>query len=192
MGDNAFSLVVPPHSVRFYEKGQHCTDPKDCDIILVDHGTIASTLIEDAEKIVTLREPELKGFTWTGHSGIIRTGIGSGPIVSQMDFTGYQRKGLEDYSARLYAVVSFDVDPAQRIAAASFDDAMQGADYGWLEYPVIALDDATGLSLDASWGDHVICSAATMIVASALGFMGTRLPTRTEPMRVAMWTGAKH
>lgn len=186
-----FRLVVPPCTVRFFEKGEHCSDPKDTDIILVDHGSIASTLIEDAEKIATIREPELKGFTWCGHAGIIRTSDATAPTVSEMGFKGYERRGLETYQARLYAVVSFDIDDAQRKAAASFDDAMAGADYGWFEYPAIIADDVTGLQLDASWSDHVICSTHVMMVEAAAGLLGTRLAVRTEPMRVAMWVGAK-
>lgn len=187
-----FALVIPPHSVRFYGKGEHCTDPKDADIILVDHGTIASTLIEDAEKIVALREPELDGFTWCGHAGIIRTSLGSTPIVSEMGFRGYERAILETYRHRLYAVVSFSAEASQRIAAANFDDAMKDADYGWFEYPAIILDDVTGLQLDASWSDHVICSTHVMMVEAAMGFFGSRLAVRTEPMRIAMWCGATH
>jgi len=191
-GGGHFQLVVPPHVVRFFEAGEHCSDPRDTDMILVDHGTFASTLIEDAEKIVTLREPELKGYTWCGHAGVVRTSDAPVPMVSEMGFKGYERRPLEEYRARLYAVVSFDIVPSQRLAAARFDDAMQGADYGWGEYPAIALDDTTGLSLGASWGDHVICSAHTMIVQGAAGFLGTRLPIRTEPMRIACWVGASH
>lgn len=191
MGDH-FGLVIPPHTVRFYEKGEHCTDPKDGDVLLVDHGTIASTLIEDAEKIATFREPELRGFTWCGHSAIVRTTLGPAPMVSEMGFKGFERRGFEEYRKRLYAVVSFDVGDAQRRAAALFDDAMSHADYGWGEYPAIALDDATGLQLDASWSDHIICSTHVMMVGAALGFMGDRLAVRTEPMRIAMWVGASH
>ncbi len=188
---DSFRLVLPPHRVRFYPEGSECKDPWDGDLILVDHGTLASHIIEDAEKIATFREPQLRGYTWCGHVGVIRTTLGATKMVSEMGFRGYERRPLETYKARLYAVVNFQCGPEQRLAAAQYDDSMAGADYGWAEYPVIALDDATGLSLDASWGNHVICSAHAMIVASAMGFMGTRLPTRTEPMRVAMWVGAK-
>lgn len=191
MGDH-FSLVIPPHTIRWYEKGEHCTDPQSGDIILVDHGTIASNLIEEIEKMATVRESDLKGYTWCGHTAIIRTDLGPTPIVSEMGFKGYERRELETYKARRYAVVNFDVVDAQRIAACAFDDSMKDADYGWVEYPAIVLDDVTGLQLDVSWSDHLICSAATMIVGSALGFMGSRLATRTEPMRIAMWLGAKY
>jgi hypothetical protein len=186
-----FQLVIPPLTVRFFERGQHCENPKDTDIILVDHGTIASTLIEDAEKIATIREPALDGYTWCGHAGVIRTSDAIVPMISEMGFWGYERRPLESYRARLYAVVSFDIDDTQRRAAAQFDNAMSGADYGWFEYPAIIVDDATGLQLDASWSDHVICSTHVMMVQAAAGFLGTRLAVRTEPMRLAMWCGAR-
>ncbi len=183
-----FALVLPPHTVRWYEAGQHCDDPRSGDILLVDHGTLASDVIEGAQKLATIREPQLRSYAWCGHAAIIRAD--GAPTVSEMGFKGYERRSLWSYRARLYAVVNLEVTPSQRQAALDFDDAMQGADYGWLEYPAIALDDMTGLGLDASWSDHLICSAATMTVAGAMGFMGTRLPTRTEPMRIAMWLGA--
>jgi len=188
-----FALVVPNHTVRWYAEGEHCTDPQNCDIILVDHGTVASTLVEDAEKLGTIREPELRPYTWCGHAGVIRTGLASsiGPMVSEMGFRGYERRPLETYRARRYAVVSLWAVREQRLAAAKFDDAMQGADYGWLEYPAMAVDDVFGTQLAVSESDHVVCSAHTMLVASALGFFGDRLAIRTEPMRIAMWLDVK-
>ncbi len=185
-----FTLVVPNHHIRWYDKGEHCTDPQNCDIILVDHGTVASTLVEDAEKLGAWREPELHPYTWCGHAGIIRTDLGVTPMVSEMGFKGYERRDLEEYRARRYAVVSLLAVREQRLAAAKFDDAMQGADYGWLEYPAMALDDVLGTQLSVSNADHVVCSAHTMLVASALGFFGDRLAVRTEPMRIAFWLGA--
>ena len=187
-----FGLVVPPHTVRFYEKGQHCTDPQNGDILLVDHGSIASTLIEDAEKLATLREPALRGYTWCGHAGIIRTDLGPTPVVSEMGFAGHEYRPFIDYKERLGAVVNLQSGVAQRLAASAFDDAMAGAKYGWFEYPTIVLDDATGLELDSAYADHVICSTHVMMVEAALGFMGDRLPVRVEPMRIAMWLGAAH
>ena len=187
-----FALVVPAHTVRWFPEGEHCADPKTGDILLVDHGTFASTLIEDAQKIATWRSPELDGYTWCSHAAVVRTDLGAEPMVSEMGFKGYERRPLLDYRARLYAVVSFASTEDQRWAAARFDDAMSGADYGWLLYPAIAIDDALGTQLSMSWSDHIICSAHAMLVASALGFMGDRLATRTEPMRVALWVGAKH
>jgi hypothetical protein len=186
-----FGLVVPSHTVRFYEKGEHCTDPQNGDILLVDHGSIASTLIEDLEKLATIREPALRGFTWCGHVGIIRTDLGPETIVSEMGFKGYERRPFLDYKERLGAVVNLRIVPEQRAAMSAFDDAMVGAEYGWLEYPSIVADDVTGLGLSASYADHVICSAHAMIVGGAAGFMGDRLPVRVEPMRIAMWLGAK-
>jgi hypothetical protein len=191
-GKDDFALVIPPFTIRWYDKGEHCTDPQSADLLLVDHGNVSSDIIEGAEHAATLRERALKGYTWCGHAAIIRTDLGPTPIVSEMGFKGYERCPLESYRARLYAVVNFTAVEAQRTAACAFDDAMKGADYGWLEYPAIVLDDLTGLKLDVSWADHLICSAATMIVGSALGFMGSRLATRTEPMRIAMWLGAQH
>lgn len=186
-----FTPVIPPHSVRWFPEGEHCANPQTGDIILVDHGTLASTVVEDLEKVAAWRQKELRPYTWCGHAGIIRTDLPGGNTVSEMGFKGYERRPLETYRARLYAVVNFTVVAEQRIAAAQFDDAMAGADYGWLEYPAMALDDTTGLQLSVSNSDHVVCSAATMLVGAALGFMGDRLAVRTEPMRIAMWLGAR-
>ena len=185
-----FTLVIPSLSIRWYPAGEHCADPQTGDILLVDHGTLASAVVEDLEKVASWREPGLRPYAWCGHAAIIRTDLPNGPTVSEMGFKGYERRPLADYRARRYAVVNFDAVAEQRLAAAQFDDAMAGADYGWLEYPAMGLDDLTGLQLSVSNADHLVCSAATMIVAGALGFMGDRLPVRTEPMRIAYWVGA--
>ncbi len=186
-----FVPVVPPHTVRWFPEGEHCEDPQTGDILLVDHGTFASSLVEHLEGLATIRAPYLKGYTWCGHTAIVRSDLSSVPTVSEMGFKGYERRPLWSYRARLYAVVNVQAVPEQRAAAAAFDDAMKGIDYGWLEYPEMALDDATGLQLSLSWSDHLVCSAATMTVASALGVFGDRLAVRMEPARVAYLFGAK-
>ena len=191
MSDKAhFGLVIPSVSVRWFPAGEHCTDPRSGDIILVDHGTIDSSIVQDLEKAATLRDPALRPFTWCAHAGIIRTDLDGPAKVSQMGWSGYGRAPLWDYKARLYAVASLDVTGAQRQAACAFDDAMAGVDYGWLEYPVIALDDTLGLNIDASHADHLICSAHATLVAMAMGLFPDRPATEVEPMRLAMWFGA--
>ncbi len=194
MGERAFfTPVVPPHSIRWYGPGEECTDPLNGDILLVDHGTFASTIIEDLEKVITLRSPELRGYTWCGHSANIRVDDGTAPVVSEMGFKGLERRPLANYAHRLYAVVSFtEATPEQRLAFSQFDDAMSGLDYGWFEYLPIAVDDALGTNVAGSIGDHLICSARTMLCAAPLGFMGDRLAVRTEPARIAYWLGAQH
>ncbi len=193
MEHSHFTPVIPPHEVRWFGPGEECLDPKNGDILLVDHGTIASRIIEDLEKAATLTEPELNGYTWCGHAANIRTDLPGGNVASEMGFRGLERNPMASYEHRDYAVVTFtDATDRQRAVFSQFDDAMADLDYGWFEYLPIAFDDLTHAQFSGSWGDHLICSARTMLCAAPLGFMGDRLAIRTEPMRIAYWLDAKH
>ena len=187
MTNHNMRLTVPPFKVTWFPRGVDCADAEDGDLILMDHGTWEDDAIEVAQELLTLSEPDLKGYTWCAHTAYVR-GIVDGEImVSEMGPSGYERRPLKGYTHRQYAVVHFNVDDITREQADSFDEACQGLDYGWFQYPAIALDDLTGVKLACSWGDTIICSTHCTMVLMGLGLFPDRPPAMVVPARMAQW-----
>lgn len=184
-------MIVPPYTVRFFEAGEHCDDASPGDWLLVNHGTFASLAIKEGQDLLVATQPELEGFTWCTHTGMLHSG-GPDAIISEMGFAGYERRGLIDYKARLYAIVHFAVSDEARATAVAFDDAMKGAKYGWTEYVPFMIDGITGGQFSGSWGDSVICSVHVVLASLGFGFFPAELPTRAVPARMAFWVQAKH
>jgi hypothetical protein len=96
MSDAHFKLVVPPHTVRFFEVGQHCDDAKSGDFFLVHHATIASDATELGQEIEKFHDP-IEGYTWCTHTAFARDKY----TLSEMGFRGYERRDILDYKHKL-------------------------------------------------------------------------------------------
>jgi hypothetical protein len=187
MSDARFKLVVPPCTVRFFEVGEHCEDAKAGDFFLVHHGTLASDAIELGQEIEKAHDP-IEGYTWSTHTAFARDKY----TLSEMGFRGYERRDILDYKHKLYAVVHFDSSAAQVQASLDFDDACQGLEYGYQEYVGLMLEAIDRDVFAGSWGDAVVCSVHTTLVAMALGLFPDRWASLVYPALWAYWTGAKH
>jgi hypothetical protein len=186
------ALTVPPHSVRWFEKGEHCADAVDGDLLLVRHHTLLADAISAGQEALLLTQPDLEGFTWNDHCAIIRGHDSSlRTMVSEMGPRGYERRPLFDYQAELYAVVHFDVSTMQRETACLFDAACASVDYGWLEYLDLIVDGVTNAKFAGSWGDAIICSTHCALVLMGLGLFPDREPSNVIPAHFSLWTGAR-
>ena len=184
---NGFGPVVPAHSVRWFAAGEHCDDASAGDLLLVDHGTIPDLLIGFGERVAGLFDRTLKPFAWCRHTAFVRPN----GVVSEMGFKGHELRFLDEYAARLYAVVHFDAaTPEQILASLAADDSLHGTEYGWASYPPLVLDCLTGARFGAAWGSTMICSTHVTMVAMPLGLFPDRQPGGTMPVHVAHWLGA--
>lgn len=188
---DTFRLIVPNHSVRWYPPGQHCVDAQTGDELLVKHSTIFADAITAGQEAMAVTRPQLRGYTWPDHDAFIRGSKDGRTMVSEMGPRGYERRPLYDYVAHLYCVVHYTATDEQRGAAAAFDDACSGVDYGWDEYLADILDGITHLKFAGSWGDNIICSTHLTLVTMAMGFMPAFTPSAVVPAHRAMWLGAK-
>ena len=182
-------LIVPPHSIRFFEQGEHCSDPQTGDLVLVDHGTWQDNLIQRGQEALTLTEPDLRGYTWCAHTAFVRDG--STGTLSEMGFRGYERRPLSDYAAHLYAVVNFTMNDEQRATMVSYDDACVGVGYGFLEYLPLIFDGLTDATFGGSFGDSLICSHHLTLLLMGGGLFPDRQADRVVPARLALWSGAE-
>ena len=189
--NHLMQLRLPPFTVGWYPAGIDCTDSVDGDLFLIDHGTWEDDAIQLAQKALLLTEPDLEGFTWCAHTAFRRGAFAGEEMLSEMGPRGYERRPVKDYHHRLYAKVHFEVEDAPRLNAVSNDFCCEGLEYGWEQYPVLALDDLTGAKLACGWGDAIICSTHCVLVLMGLGLFPDRPPSTVVPARMALWTGAK-
>lgn len=186
-------LIVPPHEVRWFPEGEHCTDAEPGDLFIVRHNTVFADAIAAGQRVLAhTTEPELRGFTWGDHVAFSRPANNGIPTLSEMGPKGYERRPVYDYVAHLYAVVHFDVTDEQRKQAMAYDDACSGVTYGWAEYLPIIIDGLTSAEFAGSWGDAIICSTHLSIVLAGLGFFVDRPATAVIPAHFSYWTGAAH
>ncbi len=188
-----FRLIVPPHSVRWFPEGEHCSDAQPGDLFIVRHGTAFADAIAAGQRILSrTTERELRGYTWGDHVAFSRPSPDGVPTLSEMGPHGYERRPVADYVARLYAVVHFEVSDELRSLAVAYDDACSGVTYGWAEFLPLVLDGLTSAQFSGSWGDAIICSTHLAIVLAGLGLFPDRPATAVIPAHFALWTGAGH
>jgi hypothetical protein len=180
-------LIVPPVSIRFYEAGLDCEDPKDGDFLIVDHGTLVDEFIGAGQRLEAKFDSALEGFTWARHVAYYRDGQ-----VSEMGFRGWERRDFETYRKRLYAIARFDVS-AERIATAnSYDLACKDVEYALLDYAPLVVDGLTHQEFVLTLNDDLICSAHATLVAMGLGLFPDRPASIVIPARFALWVNAAH
>jgi hypothetical protein len=190
MTQHRMQLLVPPRTVTWYPAGEDCSDSVDGDLFLIDHGTLADDAIELGQEALTVTQPELKGYTWCAHTAFRRGQIAGADALGEMGFKGYERRTVAGYKHHLYAKVHFDASEEQCATAVEFDESCEGLEYGWTEYPTLALDGLTEAKLACTWGDAIICSTKETIVLMGLGLFPDRPPAMVVPARMALWIGA--
>jgi hypothetical protein len=191
MTNDLMTLNIPPFSIRWFEKGEHCHDAKDADLLLVDHGTWEDDAIKFGQEALTFTEPELRGYCWCAHTAIVRGQVNGFTMVSEMRFGGFERRPLYDYRHHLYAVVHFEVSDERRLTAVANDEACEGLDYDWLQYPPLVLNGLTRSRLACTWGDSIICSTHCTMVLMGLSLFPDCPPAMVIPARMALWVDAK-
>lgn len=207
----SLQLWVAPVSLRWYAEGEHCYDPVPGDLFIVDHVTTIAKAITLGEKLLTVTQPELKGYTWTDHVAWIRNGqdalrfpsdakrhyMGRPAdipdfIVSEMGPRGHEYESLFSYVDRLYCVAHFDVpDPARQMVLDN-DDRCVGIGYDWWSYPSLIADGLTGCRFFGGYGSTMICSTETTVCATGLYWFPDRDAAGTAPAHNAAWVGAYH
>jgi hypothetical protein len=192
MTTDRMTLIIPPFTMDWYPEGVDCTDAADADLFLIDHGTWEDRVIEEAQEILLLTEPDLKGFTWCAHNAIARGSNAAGlKMLSEMGPSGFERRPIYEYKHHVYARVHFLVGDELRGNAVKYDEACENLDYGWSQYLFDGLDDITGIKLACSLGDALICSTEATLVMMGLGLFPDRPPSLIVPARTALWFNAK-
>ncbi|MHB2029848.1 MAG: hypothetical protein ACYCPT_13700 [Acidimicrobiales bacterium] len=192
MSDKRPQLIVPPHSVQFYEVGEPLSDVVQGDFIIVKHTTIFADAIQKGLELEAALHPELKGFTWEDHTGFVRNNDAGVPFVSEMGAKGYERRAVSLYQAELCARVRFEVSTEQIATACSYDKACDGVEYGWDLYLPLIVDGITGGTFIGSWGDALICSVHVSLVAMGMGLFPDRPVRSIDPATFTMWCDARH
>jgi hypothetical protein len=176
--------------LRWFDEGQHCTDPVDGDIILVRHvGDLATGIAIGESVLAHTTQKELLGYTWLDHSAIIRL-IDGVWMVSEFGPRGWELRDLEDYADKMYCVVHVRMTAAQRDVVLDFDDSCHDATYGWIQYVPIVIDGLTGLKFIGGWGNTMICSTHVCYCYMGGGFFPAFQPQRVIPAHLALWFGA--
>lgn len=183
-----------PHSVRYFPAGFTCTDPVAGDVIIVDRGSILPRLIKTGEWVIAnlplVGEPELKPYTWCDHVAFIREDVPGVFTVSQMEATGHQIVPLEGYRANDYAVAHFDVADELRALVLAADARCAGIEYGFFQYPFLALGGVSGGKLAVAYGSSMVCSTEVATCGENIYWTSDRNAAAVIPSRIALWVGA--
>lgn len=179
---------VPPFTIRWYGPGESCTDPLDGDLLLIAHGTKLAALIRTGERIVALSDKGLEPFCWSNHSACVLTVDGE-ICVSEMAAKGNQVVPLSTYDHKLYAVVSFKITVAQRAAVVQAINGCMGIEYGYWQYPFLALA-ALHLPFAGGTGETMICSTMSTMCQMAAGLWPDRQPIAMMPAHLARLVNA--
>ena len=183
MRRGALGVHVPAFSIRWYPEGASCLDPKDGDIVLVDHGTFFDRLISWGEAVMALSQRELRPYRWCAHTALIRKGPDGN--LSEMGPRGHERRDLSHYAHRLYAVVSIEMSDEARAEIAEADFLCADAAYGWLQYLPLAINALSGCRFYAGWGDAIICSTHVSMCSRPSGFFPGRQDAAMAPIHLA-------
>ena len=196
-------LWVAPHTIRWYETGEHCSDPKIGDIIIVRHRTFLATIIAFAQWLLSLIHHEFKGYTWGDHVAVIiqasgqefarNTVVTFAPgtwIVSEMGPRGHEHRALSAYQSKLYCVVHFDVPAVDHQKVVNADYAFNDIDYGFIQYPFLAINAFTGLPISVSFGSSMVCSCEVTIIGMNIYWIPNVQPSGVFPMHISYWVGA--
>jgi hypothetical protein len=183
-------LEVPTYSWRWFGANEHCTDPADADMLLVDHGTDTSRFIKAGEWLLAhTTQPALKKFTWLDHAAVVRWRDGV-PVVSEMGPRGHELRPLETYEDCRYCVVHFDAGDESRQRALAYDESCWAAKYGWFQYVGFLVNGLTATKFSFGWGDNLICSTHVSMVMKGLGLFADRPDESVMPMHLAWYVEA--
>lgn len=182
---------VAPHSIRWYGPGEHCSDPQDGDLFIVDHGTVLSRALILAARLFARLHPSLRPFAWCDHVAWLRN-VNGVFFVSEMGPSGHKQRSLEHYQPRLYCVVSFDVPDEDRQRVCRADDRCSAVEYGWSNYVAQGFDGVTGLRVAGAAGDSMDCSAEVALCGWNVYWTLSRNPLACSPWDIAQAVGAKY
>ena len=179
---------VPKHTIRWYQTNEECTDPVEGDLLLIRHTGLLPTLIRTGERVMALSDHGLEPYCWTNHAAIVtyRNGV---PMVSEMAGRGNQIVPISTYTHALYAVVNFNITAAQRNAVSAATARCEGIQYGWYQYPFLALD-AFHLHISGGSSERMICSTMATMVQMEGGLWPDRQPLGISPAHLARIVGA--
>ena len=168
---------IAPHATwRIFAEGEHCTDAKEGDLLLVAHTGLLPFLIRLGQRISFWRQRSLgrkqfaKEFCAFNHAAVIVSGGVDAELV-EMAARGGQAVKLSTYSARRYAVISVEATPAERMNAVRMANWCRNAEYGWWSIVGICVEILTPISLAIGSKNRLICSAATSLSARCLGLV---------------------
>lgn len=179
---------VAPHSTRWFGPGEHCADPRDGDVLIVDHGTVWSRVLIFTARLFAWLHPSLRAFVWCDHIAFIRM-VNGVPFVSEMGPTGHRLRALAHYQSRLYCIVTFAVSDEDRGRVVAADERLGALEYGWGEYPAQAVNGITGLHL-AVTGRAMDCSAAVALCGWNIYWNLNGPPQANAPWDMARAVGA--
>src|SRR5665213_3222048 len=196
MAGKGFQLILPPVlGTRMYTYGEIPPDASPGDVFLIRHGKsatkeglLAAAISSGEHVLATISQPELKDYCWPTHVAICSSVENGIPILSELGFNGFQVRSLAGYPAECFAHIRLDLNDEQRAGVLANNQAMSGAEYGWLQYFDIALDALTHGNLTGTWGTTLICSTHVTLALMGSGtFFPSMAPTSVIPAHFALW-----
>lgn len=178
-------LLVPAHTLTWYGPGQRASGVRAGSILLVDHGGAASNFIRFGQKIESLTNRSLHGYTWNDHAAVVI----QNDVVSEMGPKGHELRSLADYDDHVYCVIELAVSDEQRALGLAYDLSCHTVEYGWFQYPAFFVN-AVGFKFVGGWGSSIICSTHVTMVATAMGLFPTLPPSGVIPAHLSLWFGA--
>jgi len=196
VSDKGFQLILPPVLGKaFYNYGEIPSDARPGDIFIIRHGKsmtkegmLAAAISSGEHILAEISQPDLKDYCWPSHVAICSSVENGVPMLSEIGPAGFAVRSLKGYAAECFAHIRLDLTDEQRAGVLSNNNAMSGAEYGWLQYFDIALDALTHGSLTGTWGTTLICSTHVTLALMGSGiFFPSIAPTSVIPAHFAMW-----
>lgn len=150
------TTTVRTIDVRRFGPGEHCTDAKPGDVVLVAHHGLIPSAIRFGQRL-RFRGAR-RQYAWCNHAAVIVTGGVNAALVEQAA-RGGQVVDLATYVADEYAVVTLSGVDAALISAFAEDSV--GDRYGWPTIIAAVIYCVIGLRVDLGFGNWMICSVAT-------------------------------
>lgn len=181
----SLGLIVPPHRRTWYGPGEQPRAVTPGSILLVDHGNDVSTAIRWGQRVESLTNRAIRGFTWNDHAALVI----DGDVVSEMGVRGHELRPLAHYDDRVECVVELLIDDESRVRGLAYDQSCHDVEYGFVQYPFFVAD-AFGLKFMGGWGATMICSTHVTMCAMGMGLFPTLPPSGVLPAHLSAWFGA--
>ena len=174
--------VVPRAEVRYFGPGEHCSDPRPGDLVLVRSPGWPAAVIRFGERLRCRGRD--RSFARVNHAATV---LGRG-IVQEMAGGGGQLTALASWRQQSYAVVHVTTaTDEQRRAAVAAARWYVNVPYGWPSIVSDAVYVLSGLPIALAVGQSVVCSADASSAQRCLGLIPDKPDVAVLPSDLARW-----
>lgn len=185
--------VVPPATVRWFTKGEHCIDAEAGSVVVVRHKGFVPALLRFGQRLrywwarLWGDKTALAVYCELNHVMTVLTG-GANATVEEQTFRGGRVSSLVDYQAEAYAVITFAATKAQKSATVAAAQWSVGLAYGIVSIVGLGLSAFLGgFPLNVGWSTTLICSADSCLNARCQGLIPDRSDLSVMPADWARW-----